>query len=80
MADNKDNLRDFEKSLQDLEKMLDPKKFFRANRQFIVHIDSITDMTRHDASRLVIKLQPAIDEKIVISTDKTRKFKQWLQR
>ena len=28
--------------LQDLEIQLDPKAFFRVNRQFIVHIDSIS--------------------------------------
>ena len=64
--------------LQDLESMLDPKLFFRANRQFIVHIDSIEKMLRHDSSRVKLTLKPHIDEEIVISTDKTRVFKKWL--
>lgn len=66
--------------LQDLEEILDPKLFFRANRQFIIHIDAIKSMSKHQASRVKIKLNPSIDEVIVISTDKTPLFKQWLDR
>jgi DNA-binding LytR/AlgR family response regulator len=64
--------------LQDLETMLDPNLFFRANRQFIVHIESITKMQRHGASRVKLSLNPSISEEIVVSTDKTRIFKKWL--
>lgn len=66
--------------LQDLETMLDPNLFFRANRQFIVHIESITQMLRYGASRVKLTLNPEIDEKIIVSTDKTRIFKKWLER
>lgn len=66
--------------LQDLEKMLDPKFFFRVNRQFIVHIDSISQIHKHQASRVKINLTPTIDESIVISTDKTPLFRKWIDR
>lgn len=66
--------------LQDIEDLLDPSLFFRVNRQFIVHIDSIDKITKYQASRVKITLKPAIDEKIVISTDKTPLFKQWLEK
>ena len=66
--------------LQDLEELLDPKSFFRANRQFIIHIDAVNTITKHQASRVKITLDPPIDEKIVISTDKTPLFKEWLER
>ena len=66
--------------LLDLETMLDPVIFFRANRQFIVHVDSIVSMLRHGASRIKLTLNPSIDEEIVISTDKTRLFKKWMDR
>lgn len=66
--------------LQDLEELLDPTSFFRANRQYIIHIDAVNTITKHQASRVKITLDPAIDEKIVISTDKTPLFKEWLER
>ena len=47
--------------LQELEESLNPSSFFRLNRQFIVHIDSINSMHRHDASRLKVTLKPAIE-------------------
>ena len=66
--------------LQDLEEILDPLLFFRANRQFLVHIDALDKIVRHQASRVKITLKPIIDEDVVISTDKTPLFKEWLER
>ena len=66
--------------LQDLTEMLDPKFFFRVNRQFLVHIDSISQIQRHQASRVKLELNPPINEQIVISTDKTPLFREWLDR
>jgi len=64
--------------LQDLVEQLDPQIYFRANRQFIVSKDSIASMQRHEASRLRLYLVPAIKELIIVSTEKTRKFKEWM--
>lgn len=64
--------------LQDIEKMLNPKYFFRANRQFIIHIDALDQIKKHQASRLKITLNPRIDKEIIISTEKTPLFKTWL--
>jgi two-component system, LytTR family, response regulator LytT len=66
--------------LQDLEELLDPQSFFRANRQFIINIDAVVGIAKHQASRVKITLVPPIDENIVISTDKTPIFKEWLER
>lgn len=66
--------------LHDLENLLDPKLFFRANRQFIIHIDSVESITKHQASRVKITLTPSAPIDIVISTDKTPLFKGWLDR
>lgn len=66
--------------LQDLEALLDPMYFFRANRQFIIHIDAVSTITKQQASRVKITLNPLIEENIIISTDKTPVFKKWLDR
>ena len=66
--------------LQDLENMLDPQYFFRANRQFLIHIDSIVKIQRHEASRVILTLNPPIEEQIIVSTEKTRVFKTWMEK
>ena len=66
--------------LQELEEMLDPSLFFRANRQLLVHIDALSKIVKHQGSRLRLTLKPIIDEDVIISTDKTPIFKEWLER
>ncbi len=66
--------------LKDLENLLDPKLFFRINRQFIIQIDAISKIRTHFKSRLRLELSPAFDEDVIISTHKTPDFKQWLDR
>lgn len=66
--------------LQDLEDLLDPFTFFRANRQVIVSIDALDTIKKHQASRVKITLIPDIDQEVVVSTDKTPIFKKWLDR
>ena len=66
--------------LQDLEEMLNPEIFFRANRQFLLNFEAISNIRIHNASRLKLTLTPEIDKQIIISTDKTKVFKKWMDR
>ena len=66
--------------LQELEEELNPTLFFRANRQFIIHIDAIEKIIKHQASRVKVTLKPEITTDLVISTEKTPLFKKWLDR
>jgi two-component system, LytTR family, response regulator LytT len=65
--------------LQDLESMFDPNYFFRINRQFIVHIDSIENMSTYSKARLNINLIPGFKDEIIVSTEKTPELKDWLR-
>ena len=66
--------------LQELESLLDPNIFYRANRQFIVNIESIAQIKRYGPARISISLTPHIDVPLVISAVKTRAFKKWINR
>ena len=66
--------------LQDLENQLDSNLFFRANRQFIIQINAIDSIKTHTASRLKLTLTPPFDGNLIISTEKTRDFKIWIDR
>lgn len=67
-------------TLDELEEMLDPHQFNRANRQFIVSIDAIQKIYPWFKGRLKLELTPPQEVDLVISSDKTRGFKEWLDR
>ena len=67
-------------NLGDLEPLLNPKYFFRLNRSFITHFDSIRNITNLSKSRLKIDLEPNPRRDIFISSAKNRSFKLWLNQ
>ncbi len=67
-------------TLEKLEDELDPQYFFRANRQFILHIEAIQRIETWFNGKLVVKTKPEAQEKIVISREKARNFKEWINR
>ncbi|MEM9053211.1 MAG: response regulator transcription factor [Bacteroidota bacterium] len=67
-------------TLEQIEGMLDPDEFFRLNRKYISRFESIEDMLSYSNSRLKVKLQNWDDPDIVLSREKTRDFKEWIDR
>ena len=74
--DRKNYLMDL--SLEQLEDELDPLKFFRVNRKFLVHVDAISDIISYTNSRLQIKLHHFSESEIIVSREKVKEFKKWL--
>ena len=73
---NKNYLMD--QSLEQLEGLLDPMKFFRVNRKFIVQLNSIEDIISYTNSRLQIKLEHFKESEIIVSRERVKEFKNWL--
>lgn len=69
-----------ENTLDEIEAMLDPENFYRANRQYIVSFGSIAEIHPYFKGRVKINLEPAQEEDIVISSEKSRSFKDWLNK
>ena len=67
-----------ESNLDEILGMLNPKQYFRINRQFIVGHSAIEEMKAHTRGRVVIKLKPAIDIDTVVSIDRSGEFRAWL--
>lgn len=67
-------------TLEQVDALLDPDEFFRLNRKYIVRFEAVTEMLSYSNSRLKVKLLDWEDEDIVLSRDKTREFKEWLNR
>lgn len=70
----------FDQTLEVLDHQLDPKLFFRANRQYIVKFESIAEIHPHFKGRMKINLSPSSEEEIVISAERTPEFKLWLDQ
>jgi len=68
-------------SLEQLQTILDPRKFFRINRDCIVNIDAITLMYSYSSSRLQLTLKNEDKSDLfVVSRDKVAGFKKWNDR
>ena len=67
-----------EYTLDELETMLDPRHFFRANRQYIISHDSIRAIHSWFNSKLKVELSQPVDDDIIISREKSAVFKQWM--
>ena len=71
---------DLDHSLDQLQKMVDPAKFFRINRNYLIHIDSIQDMYSYSSNRLGVKLKMLDHLDMIVSREKVSDFKKWLDR
>lgn len=69
-----------DQTLEELESLLDPKHFYRVNRKFFVHFDSVTDIHPYFKGRVKLGLNPSIEDDIVVSSEKTPAFKKWLDQ
>jgi DNA-binding LytR/AlgR family response regulator len=65
-------------SLDSVMAMLNPKAFFRINRQFIVSLKSIGNIHVYPKSRLKLELVPPAGTEVFVTIDKAVKFKEWL--
>lgn len=64
-------------TLESLEGQLDPRKFFRANRQYIINITSINRIHHFFNSKLKLDIKQC-NEGVFISRLKATSFKDWL--
>jgi two-component system LytT family response regulator len=64
-------------TLDELEGMINPDMFFRANRQFIISRKAIKDIDLWFNSRLSVNLKVPVPEKILVSKARVPEFKNW---
>lgn len=64
-------------TLDELTECLNPKRFFRANRQYLISRESVKDIDLWFNNRLAINLHAAMHEKIVVSKARVGEFKEW---
>ncbi len=66
-------------TLEQLETELKPQVFFRVSRKYFVNIDYIKDIVSYTNSRLQLKLVNPTDQEVIVSREKVKDFKLWLE-
>jgi len=74
---NKDRLLD--SVLDNIYPLLNPKHFFRISRKYIVNIRHIKDIYAYSNSRLRVNSITSGNEELIVSREKVRAFKEWLE-
>ncbi|WP_046246250.1 LytR/AlgR family response regulator transcription factor [Hymenobacter terrenus] len=68
-------------TMDQLEGLLDPRRFFRLNRAYLAQQTAIQDIIHYTNSRLQTVLKPAApDAQVLVSREKVNVFKSWLDR
>jgi len=65
-------------TLEQLEMKLQPETFFRVSRKYFVNINAIKDIISYSNSRLKIILQSYNESEIIVSRERVKDFKNWI--
>lgn len=65
-------------ALDELETMLDPKLFFRSNRQYLINITAVQQIHSYFNNKLKITLKPTADDEVLVSRERAADFKKWM--
>ena len=66
-------------TLDEFENMLNPIDFFRANRQFIIQREAVSNLENYFSRRMILKLTIPTSEVIIISKTKSPQVLKWLE-
>jgi DNA-binding LytR/AlgR family response regulator len=76
--DNRSFIVDY--TLDQLEEMINPRRFYRINRKYIVSAPAILDIVSYQNSRLKLILKGTHDDDIIVSRERVQEFKNWLDK
>lgn len=67
-------------TLDELETMLNPQQFYRANRQYLVNFTAIKEVEHFFARKLLLKLAAPPKEQVLVSKAKASEFLRWMEQ
>jgi len=67
-------------TVEQVEQLVDPNKFFRINRKYLVSLEAVKDIITYSNSRLRLILIHSDETDAVVSREKVQDFKKWLDR
>jgi len=75
-TDNRKFVVDY--TMDELNDMLDPDKYFRISRSFFISVNSVSQIHDYFGNRLILHLKPETDKEAIVSREKVTDFKTWL--
>lgn len=67
------------RSLDEVQELLDPSLFYRANRQHLIHLPFIESYRSDDTFKLTIKMRDIKIDNVIISKEKAADFRRWFE-
>jgi two-component system response regulator LytT len=65
-------------TMDELEDMLNPDRYFRISRSFYTSVACIDQIHDYFGNRLLLHLKPAVDKEAIVSREKVSDFKKWM--
>lgn len=65
-------------SMEQLEEMIDPERYYRINRKYLVASNAIQDIITYTNSRLRLVLKNSDDNDVIVARERVQEFKDWL--
>jgi len=62
-----------------VEDCVDPKRYFRINRKYLVAIEAIEDVVVYSGSRLMVKLPHCPIDNTIVSRERVSDFRKWME-
>lgn len=78
IKDKAGNLYMLDKPLSEIETEVNAEQFFRINRKFIANIEAIKGFKPNSTGRLIITLNPNIEEEVLVSRETASAFRKWV--
>lgn len=66
--------------LDEIDEQVNPKIFFKINRQYLISFGAIAEIHPYFKGRIKLKLTPDQKEEIIVSSEKSPEFKKWLDQ
>lgn len=67
------------RSLDEVQELVDPSLFYRANRQHLVHLPFIESYRTDDTFKITLKMRNFKTPDIIISKEKAAEFRRWFE-
>ncbi len=77
--DNEKLVTDYN-TIDEIEEVMNPTNFFRANRQMIIHIEQVDTYKKHDTGKIEVHLKCDKNLRVDVSREKANEFVNWLDR
>lgn len=66
-------------SLENIQNLLNEKRFFRLNRQYLLSFNAIKEVEHYFARKLLVNLTFEVPDKLIVPKEKVSSFLNWLE-